>query len=97
MYGSLVGSPAFDPSAGISFVFDALHPTKDGWKEASWQVTITGSNLRRIYEHLCLSKQRFVREGDNADDPGEGDVPLPLPGDAPHVDKITVTELMKSK
>ena len=90
MYGSLVGSPAFDPSRGITFVFEALHGPD--WKEAQWKVTITGSNLRSIYEHLCLSKQRFIRIGENDYDPGEGDVPLPG-GDNPHVTAISVTEM----
>lgn len=81
-----------DPSRGISFVFEALHGPD--WKEARWLVMITGSNLRSIYEHLCLSKQRFIRIGENGYDPGEGNVPLPT-GGAPHVISVTVTELPK--
>ena len=92
MYGTLIGSPAFNPSDGISFVFEALFPKAGVWKEAKWLVSITGSNLRRIYEHLCLSKQRFIRKGVNLDE--EADV-LPLAEDAPEVTEISVNELPK--
>jgi hypothetical protein len=97
MYGSFVGSPAHHPSTGIQFVFEALHRKDGAWKEGVWVVTVKGSNLERIFHHLCLSKQRFIRVGSNEDEPEEGDVPRhPGPG-APEVTGISVTELPKAK
>lgn len=97
MYGTFIGSPSFDPSLGIHFVFEAMHPTKSGWKEGKWQAEIKGSNLRPIYEHLCLSKQKMIRIGVNGEDNlGNGDVPLAISPDEPEVTAINVTEVPKA-
>lgn len=83
-YGSIVGSPFYSPSHGIQFVFEAAHPPGEQWgrwRLARWAVTITGSNLSTIYDHLCLAKQVFVKEGEN-----EGD-------GRPHVTGIGVEEI----
>jgi len=88
MYGSLVGRPAQNPSVGIQFVFEAMHPEGETWKDAQWLVTVTGSNLERVYHHLRLSRQRFIRIGANEDE----DVPSQ---DGPEVTGIAVQKLGK--
>jgi hypothetical protein len=65
-YGAVVSSLAFNPSHGISFVFEGIHAAEWGhWKEGSWSVTIRGSELSDIFAHLCEAKEVFVREGEN--------------------------------
>lgn len=96
LYGSFIGSPAYNPSKGISFVFEALHPVGGKWVDAAWIVTITGSNLEVIYQHLCLSKQRFIRIGDMYD-PGVGDVPNQTDPESPVVTAIKVEKLKADK
>jgi len=88
MYGSLVGRPAQNPSVGIQFVFEAMHPEGETWKDAQWLVTVTGSNLERVYHHLRLSRQRFIRIGANEDE----DVPSQ---DGPEVTGIAVKKVGK--
>ena len=76
-------SQYFDPSEGTRFVFEALHSKEGAWREGAWLVKLAGSNLGRVYHHLCLSKQSFIRMGANADVPAQN---------APEVTGISVTE-----
>jgi hypothetical protein len=96
MYESLVGSPAYNPSEGIAFVFEALHPAAWGrWEGGRWLVTIRGSGLGPVYHHLCHASQQFIRVGANGEGPGEGDVPRQE--DEPEVTSITVERLAPGK
>lgn len=85
LYGSLLGGPLFSPSHGIQMVIEAAHPKAwSAWKLGHWQVSIYGSNLKGIADHIKAGKQVYIRVGDNDADAGE---------DKPHVTRIEVAEM----
>src|SRR5947209_4814483 len=80
MYGTLIGSPYFNPSKGIQFVFEAAKPLAwDKWRLGKWTVSIVGNNLKDIFNHLCESKEVFVKVGESvtAIEIQEGNVEAP--------------------
>lgn len=77
MYGTFVGSPFYYPSHGIQFVFEGLHPkhgwalpgeARNPWVMARWCVSILGHGLKAQYDHICDSKEIFIRVGENVTD-----------------------------
>jgi len=64
LYGLMLCAPYFDPSRGIRFVFEGYHiESWDDIQDGTWLVTITGSNLQDISNHLKASKLSMIRLG----------------------------------
>lgn len=65
LYGLLGGGPFFDPSRGIRLIFEGWHFTDwDTYAEGKWLVTITGTQLHDLFNHLTSSKLEFIRIGE---------------------------------
>lgn len=56
-YGAILGRVRFNPSVGISFIFEDT--------EGLWKVTVTGRNLHRMHRDLTLGRRESIRMGDN--------------------------------
>lgn len=66
LYGLLLSAPYFDPSRGIRLIFEGWHiETWDDIKDGVFLVTITGSNLHDIANHIKSSAESRIALGDN--------------------------------
>jgi hypothetical protein len=55
-YGAILGSVRYNPSVGVTFIFEDA--------EGMWKVRLEGSNLHRLYRDLTLDRRESVRTGE---------------------------------
>lgn len=62
LYASIVSPICYDPSLGISFVFEGKRRTDQGtWEDGPWLVSIRGNNLQPVRNHLSWGRRESVR------------------------------------